>query len=73
MNKHIELVKKWLNDPSSVSQEELVANSNAAYEEYYEAADEAYASYAATDYATYVAAADAATYWVNEYRGLTNE
>jgi len=27
MNKHIELVKKWLDDPSSVTVEELKANA----------------------------------------------
>ncbi|MFZ9079254.1 MAG: hypothetical protein ACO23H_12030 [Alphaproteobacteria bacterium] len=30
MNKHIELVKKWLTDPESVTEEELQANSDAA-------------------------------------------
>ena len=30
MNKHIELVKKWLNDPSSVTTEELRANRDSA-------------------------------------------
>jgi len=30
MNKHIELVKKWLDDPESVTQEELKANAEAA-------------------------------------------
>ena len=37
MNIHIELVKKWLADPASVSQEELKDNRVAAY-----AADAAY-------------------------------
>ena len=31
MNKHIELVKKWLADKESVTREELEANANAAY------------------------------------------
>jgi hypothetical protein len=31
MNKHIELVKKWLKDKDSVSIEELKANKKAAY------------------------------------------
>ena len=61
MNKHIELVKKWLDDPSSVSQEELKANSDAA-------CDAAYAAYSAA-----AADADAVTYWVNEYEEVTNE
>ena len=30
MNKHISLVKKWLNDPDSVSAKELLDNFNAA-------------------------------------------
>ena len=30
MNKHIELVKKWLDDPDSVTKEELKANADAA-------------------------------------------
>jgi hypothetical protein len=30
MNKHIELVKKWLDDPTSVTQQELEDNRNAA-------------------------------------------
>jgi len=63
MNKHIELVKKWLDDPSSVSQEELEANSNAA-----ETAT--YAAYAAAD-AIWSTPAYAA-HWVNKYEELTN-
>jgi len=30
MNKHIELCKKWLDDPDSVTTEELEANADAA-------------------------------------------
>ena len=59
MNKHIELVKKWLDDPTSVSQEELKANADAAYAAY----DASYASdYAAYAYAAASAYADAAAY-----------
>lgn len=43
MNKHIELVEKWLADPSSVSKEELIATANAAY-------DTSYAAYAAGNF-----------------------
>ena len=50
MNKHIELVKKWLADPESVSLEELKANK--------ETADAAYADWAA--YGAAEAAANAA-------------
>ena len=32
MNKHIELVKKWLANPESVSQKELQDNYNSAHE-----------------------------------------
>jgi len=74
MNKHIELVKKWLKDKDAVSLEELQANKkaatayDAAYAEAAEAADVAGAAYYAAD-----AAADAAkaAYWVKRYEGLT--
>ena len=56
MNKHIELVKKWLDDPDSVTKEELKDNAYAAYAAYY-----AYAAAAdAADAAAYADAADAA-------------
>ena len=82
MNKHIELVKKWLKDKDSVSLEELKANKEAAAYGY-DAADEAYyaaaAYYDAADVA-YSDAADAAadtaayaaiTYWIKKYEELT--
>ena len=79
MNKHIELVKKWLADRASVSQEELRAS-------YHEAVDAAHAPDVAkeADYAAAYAAARAANsafdyhaaaraaYWVEEYEELTN-
>lgn len=72
MNKHIELVKKWLNDPESVTQEELNANVDAAgaVSVAWSAATEAAwcAAYAAAD----VFAADAAR-WVERYEEMTNE
>ena len=46
MNKHVELVKKWLDDPGSVSKEELKANADAAAD----AADAAEAAAYAADY-----------------------
>ncbi len=70
MNKHIELVKKWLNNPDSVTVEELKANVDAAYTARFyaaaytaytvanAAANAAYAAYAAADVAS--DAADAA-------------
>ena len=84
MNKHIELVKKWLNDLDSVSQEELEDNAASAAD-YYAAYDDtvyyavyyaAYyaagyaAGYAADDYDAYRAAADA-TYWIRRYEELS--
>jgi hypothetical protein len=72
MNKYIELVKKWLADPTSVTQQELYDNRDAAYAYAYDAT----AFKAAADYAVYgaddatatafkaadAAAADAAAY-----------
>ena len=58
MNKHILLVMKWLDNPSSVSQEELEITRDAA------------AAYAAADAAAY--AADAAK-WVDIYFDRTGE
>jgi len=77
MNKHIELVEKWLADPSSVSHFELVANRNAAFLSAAYAIDVAAfigdstvaflsAAYAAADAACTGTAATAA-YWVAEY------
>jgi hypothetical protein len=78
MNKHIELVKKWLADPASVSQQELEDNANnaatssAANEAAYAVYRAAYrAANAATD--AYVAYTDAtaAAHWVRRYEELT--
>jgi len=80
MNKHIEVVKKWLADKDSVSLKELEANSNAAKAVYYytDANDPAYyvacaAAYAAcAAEACFVAAhADDAVYWVKRFEELT--
>ena len=74
MSKHIELVKKWLDDSSSVTVDELRGNSESAYAAYAAAcaanaaSDAAYAAYAAADAA--YAAADAASY-VKRYEELT--
>ena len=88
MNKHIELVKKWLGDPNSVTQKELIENldaADAAADAAAVAADAAAlaAADAAADaavaaaYAAYVGAAyyaaDAAAYWVKKYEELTGE
>ena len=76
MNKHIELVKKWLADKDSVSKEELKANVYTVDVALYAAqaaANAAYYAYAAA-YAAHAAdyAADAADaeYWVNKYEDL---
>jgi hypothetical protein len=75
MNEHIELVKKWLADPDSVTRKELKANADAAQDAYAaadsaDAADAARYAYAAA-YAAY--AADAAAYWVEKYEALEQE
>ena len=71
MSKHIELVKKWLDDPNSVTKKELIENADAAAYAAYAAS----AAYDAPDYAAYAAAADAANaaYWVKKYEELTGE
>ena len=76
MNKHIELVKKWLKDNDSVSLEELEANkkSATAYDAQaaYNAAYDAEAGYAAeAAYAAYYDDAVDAEYWVKQYEELT--
>jgi hypothetical protein len=88
MNKHIELVKKWLDDPDSVTVDELKVNADAAVAAYVgadadaaadaaDAADAAaYAAYAAAAdaaYAAYATAADSAAYRVKKYEELTGE
>ncbi len=60
MNEHIELVKKWLADPKSVTQKELDEN-----------AKDACAAYRAAYWAT-EGIVDGAEYWVEEYEELTN-
>jgi len=77
MNKHIELVEKWLADNNSVSLEELKANRYAASTVYlaaraaYEAAYAAYDAAYAADYDAYYAHGDVAAYYVKEYKELT--
>ena len=78
MNKHIELVKKWLKDKSSVTAEELKANADAAYAAY-AAADAAaalaaraayYAARAASDAAE---SADYAEFYIESYEEIKGE
>ena len=71
MNKHIVLVKNWLNDPSSVTKEELRANTEDAYAYSYAAAADFSAAYAA--FAAYGAESydfSSAAYWVKRYEEL---
>ncbi|MFZ9079253.1 MAG: hypothetical protein ACO23H_12025 [Alphaproteobacteria bacterium] len=80
MNKHIEVVKKWLNDPDSLTQEELADNVESARAAS-DAADYATRAAHAARNAARVAAWDGedaeraawTAYWVNEYEELTNE
>ena len=80
MNKHISLVKKWLNDPDSVSQKELEDNDDAAADAAYTAAetaaaavdaDAAAAAAAVAAAAAAVASADNAYHWVERYEELS--
>jgi len=66
MNKHIELVKKWLADPKSVTLEELNANARAAAH-----ADAAAKAAKATAWSA-ARAAEAAR-WVKKYEEMTAE
>ena len=88
MNKHIAVVKRWLDNPESVSLEELRATREASDMAMFFAADAAvdsaayYAAYAAeaaaaavdADAAAAAAAASAAAAagWVKRYEELTN-
>ena len=72
MNPHIELVKKWLSEPESVSLEELKENKKAAWDASIYAASSAigYAAYAAADaaywYAKAAYVAAKAAYWAGD-------
>ena len=83
MNKHIELVKKWLANPASVTKEELEANADAALDALdaamYAADDDdadwtaeqaLWAARAARDAR---AATGDATHWVKEYEEVNDE
>ncbi len=74
VNKHIELVKKWLDDPDSVTKEELKANADAyaadAYAAYYAAYNAAYYAYAADADDAY---AEYAAECVKRYEKLTGQ
>ena len=88
MNKHIELVKKWLADPKSVAQQELQDNRTAADAAFY-VADASYAindddakywfkryvaaRVADASYAAAIAQSANAAYWVGRYEELKEQ
>ena len=65
MNPHIELVKKWLDDPKSVSAEELELNSRMAGAVSGAVSGAASTANAAAEHI------EAAEFWVNKYEELT--
>ena len=77
MKQHIEIVKKWLANPESVSQEELEANYNSAQEAwggFYSTEQKKFMGITHSDYDIRVVNAvygamtnneDWATYWIN--------
>jgi len=83
MNKHIELVKEWLNDPSSVTREELRVNRDSALDTqakafadntangaaYYNAYNAAYYAYVASNWN----GSDIAAGYVKKYEELLEE
>jgi len=80
MNKHVELVKKWLEDKESVSLEDLKANAkvaaaayDAAFCDYCYDADYAHTNATAHTHAAAMAADSAydAAFWVKRYEELT--
>ena len=72
MNKHIELVKKWLADPDSVTHEELKQNSDEAYAAAANGAYEADAAYWAA-YAANALDEEVADACVERYEELEND
>jgi len=78
MNKHIEIVKKWLANPESVSQEELQDNYNSAqelWEGFYATEQKNLMGITHSDYDVQVSNAayaamtnkrDWANYWINQ-------
>ena len=68
MNKHIELVKKWIENPDSVTQEELDSNAADAWAATDAAVNAARAAAYAADAACDAADWDTyAAYWVKKY------
>tara|TARA_R110000822_G_scaffold1978_1_gene9484 strand:- start:39 stop:287 length:249 start_codon:yes stop_codon:yes gene_type:complete len=82
MNKHISLVKKWLNDPDSVSAKELLDNFNAADRAaskgdgawwFLKQSASARASARGAAVSAYCTSTSAAAHWVKRYEELINE
>jgi len=63
MNKYVELVKKWLDDPDSVTEGDMKNNRNDAYDAYVAA------KYAAKA-AHYYAEPDRSAYFIGLYEGI---
>jgi hypothetical protein len=68
VNKHIALVKKWIADTASVTQQELDDNLTAA-----EAANAARQAYVFAAYYAHVNDAVEAKYWVKRYEELKEQ
>jgi hypothetical protein len=74
MNKHIELVKKYLTDPFSVSLVDLDRNrDDAAVIFESDGEDTSYAAYCASNAACMEEDTSYAAYWVARYEKLTEE
>jgi len=69
LNKHIELIKKWLNDKDSVATEELKQNSEAAQALAF-AAQATSVAYAAPNSEGFSLAAERVAHWVERYEEL---
>tara|TARA_B110000483_G_scaffold234271_1_gene304113 strand:+ start:3360 stop:3575 length:216 start_codon:yes stop_codon:yes gene_type:complete len=69
LNKHIELIKKWLNDKDSVATEELKQNSEAAQALAF-AAQATSIAYAAPNSEGFELATERVAHWVERYEEL---
>ena len=76
-NKHIQVVKKWIDDNDSVSQAERAENSDAAYAAFgaaaYGAYGDAYDAASNAAHGAFVGDADYAAFWIKRYEELTND
>ena len=69
MNKHIEVIKKWLNDKDSVTTKELKTNSEAAQALAF-AAQATSIAYAAPNSEGFELATERVAHWVERYEEL---